>query len=122
MRLFRIVTAAIAAGKRPDPSRTRKLSQPAPMVLHPPGCGRVGHRRTPPKTPEAPNTVGGLRHTHTRTVHPAKRRTHLPAPCGFHRIVHLTCPLPVGSSDLVTRYKHLTLPAHSGNNPAPAQP
>src|SRR3954471_13146133 len=41
------VTAAIAAGKHPDPSRTRKLSQPAPMVLHPTGCGRVGRRRTP---------------------------------------------------------------------------
>ena len=27
------VTAAIAAGKRPDPSRTRKLSPPAPMIL-----------------------------------------------------------------------------------------
>src|SRR5215475_975282 len=40
------VTAAIAAGKHPDPSRTRKLSQPAPMVLHPTGCGRVGRRRT----------------------------------------------------------------------------
>src|SRR3954453_9959396 len=40
------VTAAIAAGKNPDPSRTRKLSQPAPMVLHPTGCGRVGRRRT----------------------------------------------------------------------------
>ena len=40
------VTAAIAAGKHPDPSRTRKLSQPAPMVLHPIGCGRVGRRRT----------------------------------------------------------------------------
>ena len=43
------VTAAIAEGKRPDPSRTRKLSPPAPMVLHPPGCGRVGHRRTHPQ-------------------------------------------------------------------------
>src|SRR3954466_4199042 len=40
------VTAAIAAGKHPAPSRTRKLSQPAPMVLHPTGCGRVGRRRT----------------------------------------------------------------------------
>ena len=40
------VTAAIATGKHPDPSRTRKLSQPAPMVLHPTGCGRVGRRRT----------------------------------------------------------------------------
>ena len=34
-----------ATGKRPAPSRTRKLSLTAPMVLHPPGCGRVGHHR-----------------------------------------------------------------------------
>ena len=27
------------------PFRTRKLSLTAPMVLHPPGCGRVGHHR-----------------------------------------------------------------------------
>ena len=40
------VTAAIAKGKHPDPSRTRKLSLPAPMVLQPRGCGRVGRRRT----------------------------------------------------------------------------
>jgi hypothetical protein len=44
--LFRRVTAAIAEGKRPVPFRTRKLSPPAPMVLHSTGCGRVGHRRT----------------------------------------------------------------------------
>ena len=44
------VTAVIAWGKRPVPFRTRKLSPPAPMVLHPGGCGRVGHRRhTNPK-------------------------------------------------------------------------
>src|SRR3954447_2130604 len=40
------VTAVTAEGKRPVPFRTRKLSSPAPMVLHPGGCGRVGHRRT----------------------------------------------------------------------------
>jgi len=40
------VTAVIAKGKRPVPFRTRKLSPSAPMVLHPPGCGRVGRRRT----------------------------------------------------------------------------
>ena len=34
-----------AAGKRPDPFRTRKLSPPTPMVLHPEECGRVGNRR-----------------------------------------------------------------------------
>jgi hypothetical protein len=53
------VTAAIAEGKRPDPFRTRKLSPPAPMVLHPPGCGRVGHRRTQPP----PHTKGPPHHT-----------------------------------------------------------
>jgi hypothetical protein len=41
------VTAVIAKGKRPVPFRTRKLSPSAPMVLHSPGCGRVGRRRTP---------------------------------------------------------------------------
>src|SRR5690242_976492 len=40
------VTAVMAEGKRPVSFRTRKLSPPAPMVLHPGGCGRVGHRRT----------------------------------------------------------------------------
>ena len=40
------VTAVIARGKRPVPFRTRKLSPSAPMVLHSPGCGRVGRRRT----------------------------------------------------------------------------
>ena len=43
------VTAVIAWGKRPVPSRTRKLRPTAPMVLHPGGCGRVGRRRTQPK-------------------------------------------------------------------------
>ena len=58
------VTAAIAARKHPDPSRTRKLSQPAPMVLHPTGCGRVVRRRT--SSPEgvtamvAPSGMSGL--------------------------------------------------------------
>ena len=44
------VTAVIAWGKRPVPFRTRKLRPTAPMVLHPGGCGRVGHRR---------NTING---------------------------------------------------------------
>ena len=35
----------IAVGKRPVPFRTRKLSPPALMVLHPGGCGRVSYRR-----------------------------------------------------------------------------
>ena len=40
------VTAAIAKGKHPVPSRTRKLSLSAPMVLRSRGRGRVGRRRT----------------------------------------------------------------------------
>ncbi len=50
----RRVTAVIAWGKRPVPSRTRKLRPTAPMVLHPEGCGRVGHRRTTPQKGRAP--------------------------------------------------------------------
>ena len=52
------VTAVIAWGKRPVPSRTRKLRPTAPMVLHPGGCGRVGHRRTTIRS-RTPNHVGG---------------------------------------------------------------
>src|SRR5215213_11896093 len=51
------VTAAIATGKHPDPSRTRKLSLPAPMVLPPRGGGRVGRRRT--STSEGATSNGG---------------------------------------------------------------
>ena len=52
------VTAVIAWGKRPVPFRTRKLRPTAPMVLHPGGCGRVGHRRTL-FTAQAPTTTSG---------------------------------------------------------------
>jgi hypothetical protein len=46
--LFRVcLSVVLAAGSRPVPFRTRKLSLPAPMVLHPGGCGRVGRRRHP---------------------------------------------------------------------------
>ena len=40
-----VLSVVVAEGERPVPSRTRKLSPPAPMVLHSPGCGRVGRRR-----------------------------------------------------------------------------
>lgn len=40
-----VLSVATAGRVRPVPYRTRKLSSPAPMVLHPVGCGRVGHRR-----------------------------------------------------------------------------
>ena len=45
----------MAAGKRPVPFRTRKLSPPAPMVLPPGGSGRVGYRR-PNNFTQAPAT------------------------------------------------------------------
>ena len=60
------VTAAIAAGKRPDPSRTRKLSQPAPMILPNPG-GKVGHRRTQ-FTETPPEKSGGVSHSQSKSV------------------------------------------------------
>ena len=45
-RYLHRVSATIARGKRPVPSRTRKLSLSAPMVLRGPLRGRVGRRRT----------------------------------------------------------------------------
>ncbi len=76
------VTAVTAWGKRPVPSRTRKLRPTAPMVLHPGGCGRVGRRRTPlnrSRTPHhqvrGPPSFNGVPHSnwnaradHTRTL------------------------------------------------------
>src|SRR6185437_12881807 len=47
------VAAAMAAGKRPDPFRTRKLSPPAPRVLPGRPGGRAGHRRTTRNTPRS---------------------------------------------------------------------
>ena len=53
----------IAAGKRPVPFRTRKLSPPAPMVLPPGGGGRVGYRRpnnfTPTPATHQPRCAAG---------------------------------------------------------------
>lgn len=66
----------MAAGKRPVPFRTRKLSPPAPMVLPPGGGGRVGYRRPnnftinknreycAPRPPHPHHRVTGDRGTH----------------------------------------------------------
>src|SRR5690349_22073275 len=54
------VSVVIAEGKRPVSFRTRKLSPPAPMVLHSGGCGRVGRRRTQRDRKPAPRNRGGL--------------------------------------------------------------
>ena len=40
--IYRDISVAIAERPHPFPSRTRKLSSPAPMVLHGRLCGRVG--------------------------------------------------------------------------------
>lgn len=64
---FHRVTAVIAAGKRPVPFRTRKLSLPAPMVLHSTGCGRVGHRRNIIHG-RPPTLLGAFRHFETQTT------------------------------------------------------
>ena len=84
------------------PFRTRKLRLPAPMVLHPPGCGRVGHRRlhtttggarhgppllffpyphthTGPHTPQCPTArghTGHTGHTHGAIVNPTRTGPH----------------------------------------------
>src|ERR1044072_4292396 len=54
-----VVSVVIAEGKRPVSFRTRKLSPPAPMVLHSGGCGRVGRRRTKRDERPAPGNQGG---------------------------------------------------------------
>ena len=62
------VSVVIAGRQRPDPSRTRKLRPPAPMVLRPPGRGRAGHHRahtTPP--PPTQNDGRGKTNNNTRT-------------------------------------------------------
>ena len=45
MSPYRFNPVAMAERPHPFPSRTRKLSSLAPMVLHGQLCGRVGRRR-----------------------------------------------------------------------------
>ena len=63
------VSVVIARGKHPDPSRTRKLSLPALMVLHTRVCGRVRHRRTThyPVPPHPTRDAGGTTTPTTQT-------------------------------------------------------
>src|SRR3954462_5579280 len=67
-----MVTAVIAWGKRPVPSRTRKLRPTAPMVLHPGGCGRVGHRRNTIHGRGPPTTLGVLPHLTPQKIFQAR--------------------------------------------------
>ena len=64
------VSVVIAGRQRPDPSRTRKLRPPAPMVLRPPGRGRAGHHRahtTPPTTHTKRRPAGEKTNNNTTT-------------------------------------------------------
>src|ERR1700748_1374012 len=53
-----VVSVVIAVGKRPVSFRTRKLSPPAPMVLHSGGWGGGGPRRTK-RTQAGPAPIRG---------------------------------------------------------------
>ena len=87
---FHRVAAAIARGKHPVPSRTRKLSPSAPMVLRGRPRGRVGHRRTyHPKKAGPLRGPASLRCAHSAAIpashtpisapaHPISRAPHLP--------------------------------------------
>src|SRR3954469_9488825 len=100
-----VLSVVVAEGSRPVPSRTRKLSPPAPMVLHSPGCGRVGRRRHQTSVQNAPpGDRRGILHfrfwqaecvarfghppVHTRTRRRRVGATSAPPP----RVVHI--PLP----------------------------
>jgi hypothetical protein len=61
------LAAVMAEGRHPVPSRTRKLSPPAPMVLHGRLCGRVGHRRNQHR--ERPPTMSGAFFAFPRVSH-----------------------------------------------------
>src|ERR1700761_7100509 len=82
------VTANIATGKRPDPSRTRKVSLPAPMILPNPG-GKVGHRRTQIEALCPPILLGGKGISTTgpyRSWRPAEDLTQHPAEISCRRV------------------------------------
>src|SRR5690606_16311445 len=56
----RVCSVTTAEGVHPAPFRTRKLSPPAPLVLHGEPCGRVGHRGTTLHHHRQPPTTGRL--------------------------------------------------------------
>ena len=68
-------SAATAGRTRPDPSRTRKLRPPAPMVLRPPGRGRAGHHRAH-TTPPPPTQNDGRGKTNNNTTTPDQETCH----------------------------------------------
>ena len=95
------------AGKRPDPYRTRKLSPPAPMVLPPPGSGRVGHHRN----------------THHRPAR-GRRPNQAPTPTRAKPTPTPTPPPPTAARDTgeETRRRRRRAKRRSGANPAGGHP
>ena len=144
------VAVVIAPGKRPVPYRTRKLSLDTPMVLHPPGCGRVGHHRHPPltrgphHTGRGPSTTPPPHHTnHATGNHTAptrQRRHHGQDPTTRQRRHHgqphhkpqqqrpppkksprPTTPHPHGNDATRARFKTRAPPHPTTHRPAPQQ-
>lgn len=116
---------SIAAGKRPVPFRTRKLSLHTLMVLQPGGCGRVSHRRH-----QTTNTTKYKQEEEDGTPPPSSFVVLLASPAGtsrrsqharvglrlLHRFIH-NCLRP-------TRRPHITRTAYGsaslavGNQPS----
>ena len=100
----------IAAGKRPVPFRTRKLRLPAPMVLHPPGCGRVGHRRHPHPGWEHADTLPPTTQTDmTQRIRPHGEKGGLPPdsvrPNHIKQQPDKAIYPPLASADCANRYE-----------------
>ena len=86
------LVVVIAPGKRPATFRTWKLSPAAPMVLQPPGCGRVGHRHNTPQRRASPTQVRPSTHLNPLTTHPAEGLA-MVVRCAGACNVHGTCVL-----------------------------
>ena len=108
------------------PFRTRKLRLPAPMVLHPPGCGRVGHRRPHkptkgggpaprapsfrlPRTTDTPADTPAHRHAHTDTQHTGHTQQ------AAYRQGHTTHDTRATAANRASPHSHTTPPPHNPN-------
>ena len=103
----------MAAGKRPVPFRTRKLSPPAPMVLPPGGSGRVGYRRPNNFTHKHPphnRLCGGCLFVYQRL---------LPAACGCPHCGQPHPPPTIGVHPRIVRIN--TTPPPTQNRPGETQ-
>lgn len=106
--VLKVCRWSIAAGKRPVPFRTRKLSLHTLMVLQPGGCGRVSHRRHQ-TTKTQQNT------TKKRTVY------HRPLLFAFYQPSQLveavgTTHIRVAPTASFCVYTHRSRPAHQPHN------